>query len=176
LGCINTIISNSVTRIGWIAFSGCTGLTSISIPNSVTSIGWGAFQECSGLKEVIIGTGIKTIEDYSFAYCKGILDFYCYSTSVPTAEENTFLDSEQGYIILHVPSESINAYKTSNYWVDFGSIVVLTDSDPKTTGIHKVHASVGKIDGYFDLNGRRINGEPTLKGVYIHNGKKLVIK
>ena len=32
-------IPNSVTSIGYIAFSGCTSLTSIEIPKSVTSIG-----------------------------------------------------------------------------------------------------------------------------------------
>ena len=42
-GCKNTIIPNSVTSIGNYAFSGCSGLTSITIPNSVTSIGVGFF-------------------------------------------------------------------------------------------------------------------------------------
>jgi hypothetical protein len=32
-------IPNSVTTVGDWAFSGCTGLTSVTIPNSVTSIG-----------------------------------------------------------------------------------------------------------------------------------------
>ena len=36
-------IENSVTSIGNAAFSGCTGLTSITIGNSVTSIGSSAF-------------------------------------------------------------------------------------------------------------------------------------
>ena len=40
------VIPNSVTSIGRSAFSGCSGLTSITIPNSVTSIGQGAFFEC----------------------------------------------------------------------------------------------------------------------------------
>ncbi len=45
-GCKTTIIPNSVTSIGYNAFSGCTGLTNIDIPNSVTSIGDYAFYGC----------------------------------------------------------------------------------------------------------------------------------
>ena len=36
-------ITYSVTRLGKWCFSGCTGLTSITIPNSVTSLGGGCF-------------------------------------------------------------------------------------------------------------------------------------
>ena len=47
LGCNTSVIpaDGSVTSIGSSAFSGCSGLTSITIPDSVTSIGGSAFDE-----------------------------------------------------------------------------------------------------------------------------------
>ena len=40
------VLKEGTTGIAWSAFSGCSGLTSVTIPNSVTSIGWSAFEEC----------------------------------------------------------------------------------------------------------------------------------
>ena len=51
IGCKNTVIPNSVTAIGPIAFEG-SGVTSMTIPNSVTSIGDYAFNDCHALDEV----------------------------------------------------------------------------------------------------------------------------
>ena len=46
------VIPNSVTTIGYAAFSGCSNLTSVTIPDSVTTIGSRAFYECYNLTDV----------------------------------------------------------------------------------------------------------------------------
>ena len=53
------IIPNYVTSIGSSAFSGCSGLISVTIGNSVTSIGDGAFRGCCKLVEVINKSGLN---------------------------------------------------------------------------------------------------------------------
>ncbi len=65
IGCKNTIIPNSVTSIGDYAFSGCSGLTSITIPNSVTSIGEGAFYGCTCLRIVVNHSDLTITKGYS---------------------------------------------------------------------------------------------------------------
>ena len=46
------------------------------------------------------------------------------------------------------------------------------------TGIEEVRCQMsdGRSDVWYDLNGRRLQSEPTQKGVYLHNGRKQVVK
>ena len=59
----------SVTRIGYRAFFGCSGLTSVSIPNSVISIGSEAFYNCSGLTSITIPPSVTRIGEDAFKKC-----------------------------------------------------------------------------------------------------------
>ena len=65
-------IPDSVTSIGGLAFSRCTGLTSVNIPSSVTSIGEEAFNGCTGLTSINIPNSVTSIGYYAFNRCTGL--------------------------------------------------------------------------------------------------------
>ena len=85
----------SVTSIGGSAFSGCSGLTSVTIPNSVTSIGGFAFSGCSGLTSVTIPNSVTSIGDFAFLSCSGL-------TSINVASGNTHYSSIDGVLYNYV--------------------------------------------------------------------------
>ena len=71
-GCKNTIIPNSVTKIGNFAFDCCDSLTSIVIPNSVTEIGHYAFYSCDSLTSIDIPNSVIEIGYGVFESCSGL--------------------------------------------------------------------------------------------------------
>lgn len=78
-----------VTEIGDYAFTGCDGITSVSIPGNVTTIGEWAFYKCKGITSVTIPNSVTAIGEVAFAYCKGITSVSIPS-SITTIEQRTF--------------------------------------------------------------------------------------
>ena len=68
-GCQSSVIPDSVTKIGYAAFKGCSRLTSIEIPCSVKEIGNYAFLGCTGLTSIEIPESVENISSSAFAGC-----------------------------------------------------------------------------------------------------------
>ena len=146
-------IPNSVKYIDWHAFSGCSGLTSITIPNSVKSIGEKAFAKCSDLTDV-----------------------YCHAEKVPSTASDAFESSYVEYTTLHVPAGAMEKYNVADPWSGFGKIVALTEQE---TGIEELEAENANNNDapVYNLNGVRMQNADNLpKGIYIKGGKKFVVK
>ena len=62
-------LGDNITSIGNYAFSGCSGITSITIPSNVTSIGSSAFSGCSGLTSVTVPSSVTSIGSSAFSGC-----------------------------------------------------------------------------------------------------------
>ena len=88
---LRVVIGNSVEHIPAHLFSGCTGLTSMTIPDSVTSIGSGAFLGCTDLTSVTIGNSVTSIGSSAFSGCTGLTSVTI-PNSVTSIEESVFSD------------------------------------------------------------------------------------
>jgi len=71
-GCKNTTFPSSVSAIGFSAFRGCSGLSSINIPSSITFIDDYAFYGCIGLNNITIPNSIIAIGKYTFSGCSSL--------------------------------------------------------------------------------------------------------
>src|SRR5439155_11747303 len=65
-------IPNSVTSVGYLAFSYCTDLTSVTIPTSVTSIGSAALRSWTSLPSVTLRAGATRIGSRTSNYCTSL--------------------------------------------------------------------------------------------------------
>ena len=143
-GCSNSTIPDSVTVIGSMAFEGCSGLTgTLVIPDSVTTIDANAFYTCSGLTgTLVIPDSVTTIKNYAFGGCKGLssitigrgitlLDGNTFASCTGLSSITCFAETppRTGYSFIqgtnncpvYVPSQSVDAYKTTNYWSNYAS-------------------------------------------------------
>ena len=95
-------------NVEWIAGAACANnqyLTVLTIPNSTKHICYNTFSGCSNLTDV-----------------------YCKAENVPVAWDGAFRDVPIASATLHVPAGSLDKYKTTSPWSEFGNIVGMATS------------------------------------------------
>ena len=149
-GLTSITIPDSVTSIDDYAFWGCTGLTSITIPNSVTSIGSKAFSGCTGLISVTIPDSVTSIGSYAFSGCKSL-------TSVTIPDSVTSIGDYAFYGCTGLTSITISnsvtsiGYGTFRDCTGLTSVIILESVEnigSYAFGYYYSYGYIKKIDGF----------------------------
>ena len=145
-------LPSNLKKIDWCVFQGCTSLTSIEIPDLTHTIYICAFDGCSNLKTVTLGKSVQNIQNGAFANCPALEEIYCKAKTPPTCYTaynnlyaktlDVFYDSYIEYVTLHVPSKSVETYKTTEPWSKFKTFVPI--NIPEHTLTYMVDGEVYK--------------------------------
>lgn len=182
-------LSKQITEIPFKAFAGCTSLTDFTLAKSVTSIADSAFQGTKCFDSLRI-YNVATIGDYAFADCgnityvympekvaklgsyvfKGdsISQFFVEWNSAPTIKSGffTFCDT------LFIPQGTYYKFRTG--WKEAKNI---KEYDKTATGINTpvINRRDDEDGAFYTVDGIKVI-EPKKGGIYIHNGKKVIVR
>ena len=112
-------IPNSVTTIGMAAFAGCRFTGSLIIPNLVTTIGGSAF-EWTEIESLYLPSSLIILGGCAFWWCDNLNKIECEAKKPPVTGGSQYgIFTNENFINLYVPAESLNLYKTAKEWKDF---------------------------------------------------------
>ena len=167
-------LPSNLKKIDWCVFENCTSLTSIEIPDLTHTIYIRAFDGCSNLKTLTLGKRVQTIQNGAFANCPLLEDVYCRANTPPTCNDS-FYDSYIEYIILHVPAESVDAYKAADPWKNFKSIEAMDDPIPEIQKCEKPTISYenGKLIYHCETEGATCQSTITNADINSYSGNEV---
>ena len=130
-GLTSITIPSSVTSLGASCFKGCDGLTSITIPSSVTSLGESCFEWCSGLTSITIPSSVTSLGYECFWNCSGLTSITIPS-SVTSLGESCF-DGCSGLTSITIPS-SVTSLGNDCFWCCSGLTSITIPSSVTSLG------------------------------------------
>ncbi len=163
----NVTLSPNLDIINYKMFFNCSSLSEIIIPDGVTEIRNNAFENCSALKTLDLPESVTSLGWSPFVGCK--LDSLVIRGFLESnwINESLFKGMGTQTMVFVQPSE-VEKFKK----IYKGPVYPISD---EMSGISDFTLPEDNSSALFDLQGRQIFGEPS-RGIYIHGGKKIVVK
>ena len=173
-------------------FYSCTRLESVIIPSTIVMIRHEAFMGCGSLESITF-EGSPELDYSVFCSCNKLKKVISKESTPFTLKESAtvFELVDLSTVSLYVPDESVGLYQQAPVWNEMSvhgmseylAGVESPSSSEKNQGV-KGGNGFAKSLFIYDLSGRRVANSSEFqgssfklpKGVYIQNGKKVVVK
>ncbi len=160
-------------------------IENLVLSEGITSVGQSAFWGIASMKTLTLPSTLTQIESYAFGDATGLTQISCAAPTPPALGEDVFrtsaTDKEWNHIgqncKLVVPVGSKELYQASDPWTYWSTFENVEESS--TTGIASATANVAnKNHAIYTLSGMKLSVEKSKlsKGVYVIDGKKVVVK
>ena len=172
-------LPQSVVTIGDKAFSGCSLLETFAIPENVSEVGSFMLNRCKNLSYIYIPENVKAINVWAFANNESLSMI---NSQIKDIENVSVTDDAFEKIpndcTWRVPAggpadydKYARMYKERPWWVSTWNIII-----DKGTGIDDMKNTIINDGSWFTLQGTRLIHKPTQRGIYLHGGKKVMVK
>ena len=167
-----TVNGLPVTEVDGLAMYACYYLKELVIGDNVKKCGHEAFGASINLCNVTLPVAdVEFTHNRMFNCDRGIREIHCRS-SIPYVVEEGIFNGAVDYdkCILYVPVGTKQSYANSEVWKNFTHIV----EENVSTSISNIN--VEKKSVWHTLQGVKLFAKPNIPGVYIHNGKKIIVR
>ena len=167
-----TVNGLPVTEVDGLAMYACYYLKELVIGDNVKKCGHEAFGASINLCNVTLPvTDVEFTHNWMFNCDRGIREMHCRS-SIPYVVDEGIFNGAVDYdkCILYVPVGTKQSYANSEVWKYFTHIV----EENVSTSISNIN--VEKKSVWHTLQGVKLFAKPNIPGVYIHNGKKIIVR
>lgn len=168
------IHGNYSLTLGDQAFANCPKLSSFFMPDLYGSMMDKVFYGDEALTSIVLPEYLYFFGVQTFRKCKNLRKVVSWNPNPDDIDEDTFLGIPED-AKLFVPAGTVELYKSKKGWNQFGENIIDISSIP--TGIEEIHSwseERGVRSGWYTLDGQRLNTQPTKRGVYLHNGRKII--
>ena len=157
--------------------------TTYVIPEGTMQIGASAFEDAI-IQEVYIPKTINRIGEQAFAWCENLTSVWSYIQNLddiafgkdPFDKVNAF-EYMTPDCTWHVVEGTSGKYTGRDWWVESWVIVEEFQLPPyPTSGIAPITYSPIIDNAWYALQGIKLEGKPTKPGIYLHCGRKIVIR